>query len=117
MLCLLRRKKHEYRWYEKVFAGAFIRLHDVAHEFDEQANLVRIKKYDLPREYLNVFYRNILHSVIESCVVKELFFFDGAMCQAVKYHTIGNKDMSTFDKIIFIADKVGRKNLDNGIKR
>lgn len=39
------------------------------------------------------------------------------MCQAIKYHTIGNINMNTFDKVIFIADKIGRKNLDSCMKK
>lgn len=39
------------------------------------------------------------------------------MCQAIKYHTIGNINMNTFDKIIFIADKIGRKNLDSFMEK
>ncbi len=86
--------------------------HDVAHEFNEKENLLWIKKYNLSNEYLDESYKTILHSDIGALVAKELFLFDDNMCQAIKYHTIGNIHMNKFDKIIFIADKIGRKNLD-----
>lgn len=86
--------------------------HDIAHEFNEKENLVWIKKYNLSNEYLDESYKNILHSDIGALVAKELFSFDDNMCQAIKYHTIGNINMNKFDKIIFIADKIGRNNLD-----
>lgn len=87
-------------------------VHDIAHEFNEKENLLWIKKYNLSNEYLEKSYKNILHSDIGALVAKELFLFDDDMCQAIKYHTIGNVKMNKFDKIIFIADKIGRKNLD-----
>ena len=47
--------------------------------------------------------------------VKEKYGFDDEICMAVRYHTIGNPNMSTFDKIIYIADKIGRKDKDEFI--
>ena len=88
-------------------------VHDVAHEFTDDEELFYIKKYDLPNEFLEPSYKNILHSDIGAIVAKEKFLFDEEMCQAIKYHTIGNKNMNIFDKIIFIADKIGRNNLDS----
>ena len=92
-------------------------VHDVAHEFTEDEKLFYIKKYNLPNEFLEPSYSNILHSDIGAIVAKEKFLFDDDMCQAIKYHTIGNKNMNIFDKIILIADKVGRNNLDNHMQQ
>ena len=39
-------------------------------------------------------------------MAKELYQVNDEICQAIKYHTIGNKDMNILDKIIFIADKI-----------
>ncbi len=92
-------------------------VHDIAHEFSDEENLLWIKKYNLSNEYLDESYKNILHSDIGALVVKELFLFDDSMCQAIKYHTIGNVNMNKLDKIIFIADKIGRKNLNDFMKK
>lgn len=91
--------------------------HDVAHEFSDEENLYWIKKYNLPDEYLEISYRNILHSDIGALVAKEIFLFDDKMCQSIKYHTIGNINMNVFDKIIFLADKIGRQNLDTSMEK
>ena len=37
------------------------------------------------------------------------------MCSAIKYHTVANENMTTFEKIIFLADKIGRKNIPEDI--
>ncbi len=92
-------------------------VHDIAHEYNEKENMFWIKKYNLSNKYLDESYKNILHSDIGALVAKELFFFDDDMCQAIKYHTIGNVNMNKFDKIIFIADKIGRKNLDGFMEK
>lgn len=92
-------------------------VHDVAHEYNEEENLYWIKKYNLPNQFLDKSYKNILHSDIGALVARDLFSFDKEMCQAIKYHTIGNVKMDLFAKIIFIADKVGRKKLDTSMKK
>ena len=38
------------------------------------------------------------------------------MCNAIKYHTIGNKNMNMLAKIIFIADKIGRPKIPDVLK-
>ena len=48
-------------------------------------------------------------------IAKEKFGFDEDICNAIKYHTIGNIYMDTFAKIIFIADKIGRKKLNSNL--
>lgn len=88
-------------------------VHDVAHEYSDEENLFWIKKYNLPDKYLEKSYKNILHSDIGALVAKDLFSFDEEMCQAIKFHTIGNVKMNLFAKIIFIADKIGRDNLND----
>jgi len=91
--------------------------HDVAHEFSEQENLLWVKREQLPLKYLEPTYHNILHSDIGACVAKRLFSFDDAMCSAIRYHTIGNIHMTLFDKVIFLADKIGRTNLDGHMEK
>lgn len=90
-------------------------VHDVAHEFTQEDNEYWIKIGKLSKSCLDNSYKNILHSDIGALVAKNIFLFDDDMCQAIKYHTIGNINMNTFDKIIFIADKIGRNNLDDKI--
>ena len=58
----------------------------------------------------------MIHADIGAVVCKEWFNFNDEMCNAIKYHTIANDEMSVFDKIIFIADKVGRKDIPEDLK-
>ena len=53
-------------------------------------------------------YKNVIHANIGALVVKELYNLDDEICNAVRYHAVGNVPMTLLDKIIFIADKIAR---------
>lgn len=101
---------HHYNYSE---AKAYIAglVHDIAKEFTEEENKKWIKKYNLSSELLIPELNKIVHADIGAVVVKELYNLDDDICNAVKYHTIGNVSMNTLAKIIFIADKIGRKKI------
>lgn len=94
---------------EKVIVAAL--LHDIAKEFSQIENERWIEKYKLSTELLKEEYRNIIHADIGAEVAKEKYSIDQDIYNAIKYHTIGNKNMDTLAKVIFIADKIGRKEL------
>lgn len=84
-------------------------VHDIAKEFSEEENKKWIEKYRLSKEWLLPEFQNIVHAEIGACVVSEWYGLDEEICNAVRYHTIGNTSMTLLEKIIFVADKVGRK--------
>lgn len=87
-------------------------LHDIAKEFSDEVNEDWIKRYNLSENF-----KEGLHAEIGALYIKEKYNFDDDICNAIKYHTICNTNMNTFEKIIFIADKIGRKNKDERIKK
>lgn len=80
--------------------------HDIAKEFSEEENQYYVKKYNLDASN-----SKIIHADVGSWFCKEKYDFTEAMCEAIKAHTIGCKNMTLLDKIVFIADKIGRKDL------
>ena len=90
---------------------------DIAKEYKEEENLNYVNKYNLSLELLESKYQKIIHSEIGALVVKEKYNFDDDICNAIKYHTIGNVNMNMLAKIIFIADKIGRENLSSEYKQ
>lgn len=100
---------------EKAYLAGII--HDIAKEFSNQENEKWVEKYNMPKELLEPEYKNIIHSDIGAVVAKEEYHLDDEICNAIKYHTIGDVSMSLFDKIIFIADKIGRKNSNSEIRK
>lgn len=99
---------------EKAYLAGIV--HDIAKEFSDEENTMWIEKYNLPRELTTNEYKKIAHSYIGAVVVKELYGLDDEISNAVKYHTIGNVSMSILDKIIFIADVIGRKDSNSYIE-
>ena len=90
--------------------------HDIAKDFTDEENRYFVEKYNLPKEILVPEYEKILHSDIGAVVCREWYDFSDEMCRAIKYHTIGNAEMTTFEKIIYIADKIGRTVLPDDLK-
>lgn len=100
---------------EKAYVAGMV--HDIAKEFTIEENEKWINKCNLSKELLNPELKNIIHADIGAVVVKEIYGFDEEICNSVKYHTIGNVSMSLFDKIIFVADMIGRKNISPKIEK
>ena len=100
---------HHYNYdEEKAYVAGLV--HDIAKDFDEEENLKWINKYNLSGDIFLPEFKNIIHAEIGYFVVKEWYGFDEEICNAVRYHTIGNVPMSFLEKIVFIADKIARKN-------
>ena len=81
-------------------------LHDIAKEYDRDLNKYWIDKYNLDKSLLDSSNSKICHALVGSVVAKELFGVSEDIARAIKYHTIGNINMTLLDKIIFVADKI-----------
>lgn len=92
---------------EKAYIAGLV--HDIAKEFTDEENAKWIERYNLSGDICLPEYKNVIHSFIGALVIKELYEMDEEICNAVKYHTIGNIHMTTLEKIIFVADKIARK--------
>lgn len=101
-------QKYNIREEDAYLAGL---LHDIAKEMSEKENIQKVKEFNLSSELLQEKYKKIIHADIGAEVAKKLYQINDDIYYAIKYHTIGNKDMNMLAKIIFIADKVGRVEL------
>lgn len=90
-------------------------LHDIAKELTEEENKQWIETYHLPNELLKDENKNIRHADIGAAIAKEKYHLDDEICHAIQYHTIGNKKMDLLAKIIYIADKIGRKSIPDDL--
>lgn len=86
-------------------------VHDICREFDDDKNKYYVDKYNIDKKYLYEL-KPVLHSIVGSYYIKEKYDMDDEICNAVKYHTLGNINMTLFDKIILVSDKLGRQNKD-----
>lgn len=91
-------------------------LHDIAKELPEIDNEYWIEKGNLSKNLQKEEYKNIKHADIGAIIAREKYNLNNDMCNAIKYHTIGNKNMNMLAKIIFIADKIGRPKIPDVLK-
>lgn len=113
-----------------------IRISALLHDIAKNMSLEEMKKIckenflsELSDEDMNS--REIMHGFVGSIIAKKEFGInDEEILNGIKYHTIGEKNLNLFGKIIYIADaieknrsypnvekirKITEKNLDEGI--
>lgn len=80
--------------------------HDIAKEMtiEEYFKYAKINNIKLSKD--DMMCTSVIHGIIGADIVKKKYGFTDEMCRAIYYHTTGNINMTTFEKIIFLADKV-----------
>ncbi|MCX7796428.1 MAG: bis(5'-nucleosyl)-tetraphosphatase (symmetrical) YqeK [bacterium] len=82
-------------------------LHDCAKGFSDEELVELAKSYNIPLSIWDLSSPQILHAPVGSMFAREYFGIkDGDILSAIWKHTTGDKEMSTLDKIIFIADYI-----------
>ena len=85
-------------------------LHDICKEKPDEENIEMSKKdgYFAYSDKTNSI--KILHGPAASFFLKEKYgITDNEILNAVKYHTTGRKNMTLFEKIIFVADHISEE--------
>ena len=78
--------------------------HDIAKELKDEEYEQAIKKYNISIDEIEGKCKNLLHSKVGAYICKEKFGFTDDMVNAIKYHTTARENMSTLEKIIYLAD-------------
>lgn len=91
-------------------------IHDIAKDLTEEESKNWIENYNLPKELLEEKNKNLKHADIGAVIAKEKYHLEDDICNAIKFHTLGNKNMDLLAKIVFLADKIGRKNLPEDLE-
>ena len=87
-------------------AGLAGLLHDYAKEVSDEDSLASLDKYQLDSDLKN-WGNNIWHGVVGIYKIKEdLELSDAEILHSIETHTVGSKDMSLLDKIIYVADYI-----------
>ena len=89
---------------EKAYVAGL--LHDCAKCFTTE-KLLEIIESNLDIEEAEKENYKTLHAPVSSFIAKTEFGVeDVEILSAIRWHTLGNPNMSTFEKIIFLADKI-----------
>ena len=104
--------------------------HDVAKEMPKEEGEKYIKENGIILDEIEREQPGIWHSKIGADISMKKFGFTKEMAEAILYHTTGNINMNTMDKIIYIADKtegnrtykdlvdaieISNRNIDEGV--
>lgn len=82
-------------------------LHDCAKCFSTEKLLEIIDKNNLDVDKIEKMNYKTLHAPVSAYVAKEEFgVTDEEILSAIRWHTIGKLNMSDFEKIIYLADKI-----------
>jgi nicotinate-nucleotide adenylyltransferase len=79
-------------------------LHDNAKNLSLDVTMAYIKDYGITLNEIDKKSPQILHSYVGAHIAKDKFKVDNDIFNAIYYHTVGRKDMSILEKIIYIAD-------------
>ncbi len=99
---------------EKAYTAGL--THDIAKRLSPEEEKYFVRKYQLDDGLLSDTAKNYRHSDIGAVVAKEWFDLDDEICQAIRLHTIPTTEMTSFDKVIFLADKLGRRDFENSLE-
>lgn len=80
-------------------------LHDCAKCFKKDEMLKIAKNLNLEKEEISNF--KIVHAPVSAYIArKEFGITDEEILSSIRWHTLGNVCMNTFEKLIFLADKI-----------
>lgn len=78
--------------------------HDIAKELTDYEVNEYINKYNIELDEIEKLNKSLLHGKIGAYICQNEFGFTLDMTNAIKYHTTGRENMSTLEKIIYLAD-------------
>lgn len=79
--------------------------HDIAKEMPKEEALNYAKENGIIFDEIEQHEKGLWHCKLGADIAVKKFGFTPDMAQAIKYHTTGNINMNTMDKIIYLADK------------
>ena len=91
-------------------------MHDIAKEkpFDELKRYIKDKHIRVSK--MEMLLGVTLHGKVAADICMRKYKFDKEMCSAISNHTTGKPNMSMFEKIVFIADKIDETRKYDGVK-
>ena len=81
-------------------------LHDCTKYYNLEEQLAVCKKYGIVVDGLADVSEKILHAITGAALASHVFGQEEDVCQAIANHTTGHPDMTTLDKVIYLADYV-----------
>jgi len=79
-------------------------LHDITKDMPKDKQLLLCEKYGIILDNSEIEVPALLHARTGAEMAKDLFGISDEIYEAIRWHTTGKPDMSTLEKIIYLAD-------------
>lgn len=107
-----------HRWGEDVYnAAAAGILHDITKKLTEDEQLILCDKYGIIVDTSEPGIDKTLHQMTGAAVAEHEFGACPAICDAIRWHTTGKPDMTTLEKIIYLADYIEPNRNFDGVEQ
>jgi len=95
------------RWGENPESAAVAGiLHDITKNLGYDEQLILCEKYGIILDIAEKENPRLLHAITGAAKARELFGVPDAVYEAIRWHTTGKPDMTTLEKIIYLADYI-----------
>ncbi|MBR4617731.1 MAG: bis(5'-nucleosyl)-tetraphosphatase (symmetrical) YqeK [Bacilli bacterium] len=111
----LKYKPGDKEFLERVKRAAL--MHDVCKEMTREEVIKYVEENNIDLNIDKEENKPLIHGIIGADLCFRKYDFTSEMANAIRWHTTGSLNMSLMDKIVFIADKIGRENLDDDLKK
>lgn len=83
-------------------------LHDYTKAYSTERQIALAKEYNIPLSKDDLASPPVLHSRTAAVLCQSTFpnDVDSEILEAIRCHTVGKKEMSLFDKLLFLADYI-----------
>lgn len=92
-------------------------LHDITKALNPQDQLHLCDSYGIILNHFQRKHPKLLHAVTGAAVARRIFGESDAVCEAIRWHTTGKAEMSTLEKIIYLADYTEPNRLFDGVDK
>lgn len=81
-------------------------LHDCTKLFSREQHLALLRQNNIETDEIEQREEQLLHAKSGAVIAAKVFGVSDEICQAILYHTTGRADMTTLEKIIYLADYI-----------
>ncbi len=81
-------------------------LHDCTKKLNREQHLALCRQYTIELDEIELREEKLLHAKTGAAVAAEVFGVSDEIRQAISFHTTGKADMTTLEKIIYLADYI-----------
>ncbi len=92
-------------------------LHDVTKVLNGQEQLKLCDQYAIILDNFERLNPKLLHAKTGAVVAERIFGENPAVCEAIRWHTTGKADMSTLEKIVYLADYMEPNRSFDGVEK